>query len=115
MAAGEAEVAGADGVIKGRPEIVEAVAAVIKAAAVVVDIKAAAVDIRVEAAAVDIKVAAAVDIKVAAVVAIKAAAAVVIKAAAEVKLEQKSLADFLKTKISNKFRKIACKFARECR
>jgi hypothetical protein len=84
-------------VIKGRPEIVEAVAVDIKAEAVVVIKAAAAVDIKVAAAAVvDIKAAAAVDIKAAAVVVIKAA---------EVKLEQKFLSDFLENKISKNFEK----------
>jgi hypothetical protein len=91
VAAGEE--AAADGVIKGRLEIVEA----------------AAVAIMVAAAAVDIKAAAAVDIKAAAVVAIKVAAAAMVdikvaaevtKAEAEVKLELMFLSDFLKTKIS---------------
>ncbi len=113
---GAAAGAAADGVIKGRPEIVEAAnMAVVDIKAAEVDIKAvaAAEDIKVAAAAVDIKaVVAVVDIKAAAaVVDIKAAAAVVIKAAAEVKLELKFLSDFLKAKCSNKFRKIACKFS----
>ncbi len=82
------EAAAADGVIKGRPEIVEAAnmaaAAVAIKVAAAVDIKvaAAAVDIKAAAAAEDIKAAAAVvDIKVAvAVVDIKVAVAVVTKA-----------------------------------
>jgi hypothetical protein len=98
-AAGEG--AAADGVIKGRPEIVEAVAAA-------VDIKAAAVvDIKAAAAAVDIKVAAAVVGIKAAAVDIKAAAAVVTKAEGEVKLKQKFLSYFLKTRISKMLRLIA--------
>ncbi len=102
-AAGEAAAEAADGVIKGRPEIVEAVAVDIKAVAAV-DIKAAAAVVDIKAAAEVTKAAAAVDIKV--------AAAEVTKAAAEVKFELKFLSDFLNTKISNKFRKIACKFSR---